>query len=104
MIKFKKNLFAFLLLFSFASFSEAKSLNLYSLLDRAVEIHYTKVDLKEGEAFPKEIKIKNHVYPLFKTKEDAYDYVKNMSLKSDITIVYVASNVEKETEILSVEK
>lgn len=101
-MNFKKNLFVVLFLFSIVSFSGANTLN--RLLDRAVEIHYTKVDLKEGEAFPKEIKIQNHVYPLFKTKEEAYDYVKNMSLKSDITIVYVASKVEKETEILNVEK
>ena len=104
MINFKKNFFLLLILFSFVSFTEAKSLNSSRLLDRAVEIHYTKVDLKEGDAFPKEIKIQDHVYPLFKTKEEAYDYVKNMSLKSDITIVYVASKVEKETEILNVEK
>lgn len=103
-MNFKKKLFSFLLLCSFVSFSEAKSLNLFRLLDRAVEIHYTKVDLKEGEVFPKEIKIQDRVYPLFKTKEEAYDYVKNMSLKSDVTIVYVASKVEKETEILNVEK
>ena len=101
-----KNIFpALFFLFGVILFSQAGTVNSERImLDRAAEIRYTKVDLKEGEVFPKEIKIQDVVYPLFKTKEEAFDYVKNMSLKSDITIVYVASEEKKDNEILTVEK
>jgi hypothetical protein len=101
MMSFKKNL---ILGFTLVLFLAIKPLSAVNLGDRGVEIRYVKLELKEKEAFPKEIKIDNVTYPLFKTKEEAYNHVKNMGVKSDITIVYVASSEVKNTEILSVEK
>lgn len=98
-----KNIFSGLLFLFAVMFSQAGTIAAKTtMLDRAAEIRYTKVDLKKGEAFPKEIKINDVTYPLFKTKEEAVEHVKNMSLKSDVTVVYVASNDKKDTEILNV--
>lgn len=104
MTKPKNILRTILLLFLIVLFSEAGSMNVFSLVDRGVEVRYTKINLKEGEVFPKEIKIQDTVYPLFKTKEEAYNYVRDMSVKSDITIVYVVSKEEKDSEMLTIEK
>ncbi|MCE3279510.1 MAG: hypothetical protein K0S44_1701 [Bacteroidetes bacterium] len=101
MTNLKKNL---ILCFTLVLFLAIKPLSAVNLVDRGVEIRYVKVELKEKEAFPKVIKIDNVIYPLFKTKEEAIDHVKNMGVKSDMTTVYVAASEVKTTEILAVEK
>lgn len=65
---------------------------------RGIEIRYTKVELKPGEALPREITIDDVKYPLYKTKEEAVTAVKNSAIRKDLTVVYVLSEVEKDTE------
>jgi len=100
-----KNMFrTLILLFILTASMKLGAMNSMILMDRGAEIHYTKIELKKGEAFPNTITIYDKTYPLFKTKDEAFNYVKNMGMKADITIVYVASDVVKETEMMSVGK
>ncbi len=73
-------------------------------MDRGVEIRYIKMKVEKNKEAPKEIILGGTSYPLFKTKEDAYNTVLNSSVKKDITIVYVISNEEKNTETLPLKK
>ena len=70
-------------------------------MGRGIELRYIKVDGYD-EKKQKEIKVNDKVYPLFKTKELAYNYVKNMPLKKDLTVVYVVSSEEKELELIDI--
>jgi hypothetical protein len=72
-----------------------------TILDRGLEIHYLKMELKKGEEPPKTVTVAGLVYPLYKTKEEAYNNVLNAGLKKDITVVYVISSAEKATETIT---
>jgi hypothetical protein len=74
------------------------------LLDRGLEVHYVKMALKKGESIPKTITMYGVVYPLYQTREEAYNTVVNAGLKKDITTVYVISPIEKETEMITLAK
>lgn len=72
--------------------------------DRGLEIRYIKMDVRDKKDLPKEIKIDGITFPLFESKEDAYNTTIKASIKRDITIVYVISAIEKDKEIISLEK
>lgn len=78
------------------SFYSKKSFNLTEL--RSIEIRYIK-DYPVDQLF---ILVDDKKYPVFNTKEEAITYVENMSLKKDLTIVYVRSSSEKETEFTDI--
>lgn len=67
------------------------------LIGRALEIRYIQLD-----SYPEsgKVSIKGVDYPVFLTRESAVDYGTNLSIKSDITIVYVMTEMEKEKEII----
>lgn len=75
-----------------------------SYRDRGLEVRYIKMEIREKQELPKEIKVGGINYPLYKTKEEAYNSVQNAGIKRDITVVYVVSAIEKETEMLSLSK
>jgi hypothetical protein len=72
--------------------------------DRGLEVRYIKMNIDSKQELPKQVKIGEVNYPLYKTKEEAYDAVLKSGFKKDLTVVYVVSNVEKETETLSLPK
>lgn len=71
-------------------------------LGRAIEIRYIKVELKADQEFPKEITVEEKTYPLFKTREEAINYVKTSAVRRDLTTVYVASEEIKKKEVLDI--
>jgi hypothetical protein len=73
----------------------------YNLLDRGLEIHYMKMELKKGEELPKTVTVKGVVYPFYKTKEEAYNSTLNAGIRKDITVVYVLSSTEKASETIT---
>jgi hypothetical protein len=78
--------------------------NLENKRDRGLEIRYVKMEVKDKKDLPKEIKIDGITYPLYQTKEDAYNATINASIRRDITIAYVISAAEKPNEIISLGK
>jgi hypothetical protein len=103
----KNIIWSCLFIIGFSTIGSAKLIPaqaIVSYLDRGLEVRYIKMEVKEKQELPKEIKIGEITYPLYKSKEEAYQSVLNAGLKRDITIVYVISSVEKETEMLTLAK
>jgi hypothetical protein len=100
-----KLLLAIAILMSFSQPSEAaeKSTVIEMIAARGMEIRYTKLDPATKE-IPREITIDEVTYPLFKTRKEAIEHVKGMTIKKDVTIVYVVSDEEKKSEFLTVEE
>lgn len=75
--------------------------NFFSETSRGLEIRYIVIQEKKDKE-KVEIIIDSVKYPLFKTKELAIESVKYANLKKDYTIVYVLSETQKKTEIISI--
>jgi hypothetical protein len=73
-------------------------------VERLLEIRFIVMELSNGDNTPKTINIKGKEYLLFKTKEEAYNTVLYSFSKSDVTIVYVISKEEKESERFTLPK
>jgi hypothetical protein len=69
--------------------------------DRGLEIRYMKMELKKGEELPKTVTVNGVVYPFYKTKEEAYNNTLNAGIRRDMTVVYVLSSTEKDTETVT---
>ncbi len=74
------------------------SINNEASIFRGVEIRYI-VNHPENELF---LILDEKKYPVFNSKKEAISYVENMTIKYDITVVYVRSTVEKETEFTDI--
>lgn len=69
--------------------------------ERGLEIRYIIIQGKTDQE-KDEIIIDNIKYPLFKTKESAIETIKYANPKKDYTIVYVLTEIQKKTEIISI--
>lgn len=65
---------------------------------RGAEIRYI-IDHPADQNF---ILVDEKKYPVFNSKKEALTYVENMTIKYDITIVYVRSEIAKETEFTDI--
>src|SRR5687767_8794649 len=96
----------FLIAFLFVSYSvgQANAENNFTcslpntILSRGIEIRYITVADKNQT----EITIDHKTYKLFKTRDEAIQYVTNMSVKTDYVIVYVMNDVARTTEVLEI--
>ena len=113
-IQFLKNRKIFFLLFFFFSiFNHIDSKNrcksntlvfsskFCTKTTRGLEIRYI-ISLEKLDKEKDEIIIDGIKYLLFKTRESAIESVKYNSLKKDYTIVYVISDIKRNTEIISI--
>lgn len=85
---------------SFANYSIKSSLTVCNALNRSAEIRYV-TNHPSDQNF---IIVEEKKYFVFDSREAAINYAENMSVKYDLVIVYVRSEVAKSIETIELSK